>query len=61
MEIGLPLPRLACGLTAPDGEGMLFPIRYFVHHLPDCGAMFTEILRRAIPTRYRSAVSWLPA
>ena len=29
----------------------------FVHHFPDCDAMFTEILRGTIPRRYRLAVS----
>jgi len=29
----------------------------FVHHFPDGDAMFTEIFRRAIPWRYRLAVS----
>jgi hypothetical protein len=39
------------------GKGALSDIKYFVHHLAYCAAMFTEILRRAIPEGYRPAVS----
>jgi len=47
--------------TAPDGgRYALSDIGYFVHHLPYCDAMFDEILRRAIPRRYRLTAFSLP-
>jgi hypothetical protein len=42
--------------TAPDGGRYAFSDRYFVPHLPDCDVLFTKILRKAIPLRYRIAV-----
>lgn len=41
------------------GRHALSEISYFVHHLPDCDPRLTEILRKAIPCRYRLNVSSL--
>ena len=42
-------------LVFGGGTG-LSAIRYLIHHIPGRDAILTEILRRAIPQRYLSAI-----
>ena len=54
IEIGPPLP-LSLLVLLLMGE-----VCSFGYQVSNCDAMFTEILRRAIPRRYRLAVCSLP-